>query len=100
VKTALGAFSALLLAGAIYMPAAHAQVQPMPGFSVQVGPEAPPPSHPRTEEWREERLRQGFYGSGSEEWREERVREERRARDRCYRIRNPIERSWCFDDSR
>ena len=44
-------------------------------------------------EWRE---REGYYGSGSEERREERLREERRARERCDRILNPIERDRCF----
>ena len=42
MKTALGAFTALLLAGALYAQPAHAQVQaqPGPGFSVQIGPGA------------------------------------------------------------
>src|SRR6267142_2131350 len=93
MKTALGAFTALLLAGAIYMPPARAQVQmqiqPGPGGSFQIGPGAPPPPDPRREEWRE---REGYYGSGREERREERWRDERRARERCDRILNPIER--------
>ncbi len=95
MKTILGAFTALLLAGAIYMQPAHAQVQiqPWPGGSVQIGPGAPPPPEPRREEWRE---REGYYGSGREERREERWREERRARERCDRILNPIERDRCF----
>jgi len=93
MKTALGAFTALLLAGALYAQPAHAQVQvqPGPGFSVQIGPGAPPPAEPR--DWRE---REGYYGSGWEERREERWREERRARERCERIVNPWERDRCF----
>jgi hypothetical protein len=45
MKTALGAFTTILLAGAVYVQPAHAQVyvQPGPGFSVQIGPGAPPP---------------------------------------------------------
>ena len=95
MKTALGAFTALLLAGGIYMQPAHAQVQiqPGPGGSFQIGPGAPPPPEPRREEWRE---REGYYGSGREERREERWRDERRARERCDRILNPIERDRCF----
>ena len=95
MKIALGAFTALLLAGAIYAQPAHAQVQiePGPGFSVQIGPGAPPPPEPPRGEWRE---REGYYGSGWEERREERWREERRARERCDRILNPIERDRCF----
>jgi hypothetical protein len=94
MKTILGAFTALLLAGAMYMQPAHAQVQiqPWPGGSVQIGPGAPPPPPP-PEEWRG---REGYYGSGREERREERWREERRARERCDRILNPIERDRCF----
>ena len=78
IKTALGAFTALLIARALYEQPAHAQVQvlPAPGFSVQIGPGAPPPPEPRRDEWRE---REGYYGSGSEERREERWREERSA---------------------
>jgi hypothetical protein len=93
MKTALGAFTAILLTGAMYMQPAHAQVQvqPAPGFSVQIGPGAPPPPPPG--EWRE---REGYYGSGREERREERWRDERRARERCDRILNPIERDRCF----
>jgi len=95
MKTAVGAFTALLIAGGLYVQPAHAQVQvqPAPGFSVQIGPGAPPPPEPRREEWRE---REGYYGSGWEERREERWREERRARERCDRILNPIERDRCF----
>src|SRR5438874_8324312 len=95
MKTILGTFAALLVAGAVYMQPANAQVQiqPGPGFSVQIGPGAPPP--PR-EEWRE---RDGYYGSGREDWREERWREERRARYRCERIPNPVERDRCFYNS-
>ena len=102
MKTALGAFAALLLGGAVSMEAAHGQVQvqPGPGVSVQIGPEAPAPPEPRSEEWREERVREGFYGSGSQEWREERLREELRARERCDRIRDPMERHRCFDGLR
>jgi len=101
MKTALVAFAALLLASGIPMQAqGQTQVQPGPGFSVQIGPGAPPPPEPRSEEWREERLREGFYGSGSEEWREERLREELRARERCDRIRDPMERHRCFDSPR
>jgi len=39
MKTTLGAFAALLLSGALCIPPAHAQVQvqPGPGFSVQIG---------------------------------------------------------------
>jgi hypothetical protein len=61
MKTALGAFAALLLAGIVYIQPAHAQVQvqPTPGFSVQIGPGAPPPPEPPREGWRE---REGFYG--------------------------------------
>ncbi len=97
MKTAFAAFMALLLAGAIYTQPAHAQVQvqPGPGFSVQIGPGAPPP--PPRDEWRE---REGFYGSGWEERRDERWREERRARERCDRILNPIERDRCFSSLR
>jgi len=70
MKTALGAFTALVIAAALYVQPANAQVQvqPAPGFSVQIGPGAPPPPEPRSEEWRE---REGFYGSGWEERREE-----------------------------
>ena len=95
MKTALGAFTALLIGGALYVQPAHAQleVRPAPGFSVQIGPGAPPPPEPRRDEWRE---REGYYGSGWEEKREERWREERRARERCDRILNPIERDRCF----
>jgi hypothetical protein len=94
MKTALGALTALLLAGAMYIQPAHAQfqVQPAPGFSVQIGPQSPPP--PR-EEWRE---REGFYGSGREDRREERWREERR--HRCAWIANPVERHECFANLR
>src|SRR5215472_15594173 len=60
MKTALGAFAALLLASGIPMQAqGQMQVQSGPGFSVQIGPGAPPPPEPRSEEWREERLREG-----------------------------------------
>ena len=71
MKTALGAFTALVIAAALYVQPANAQVQvqPAPGFSVQIGPRARPPPEPRSEEWRE---REGFYGSGWEERREER----------------------------
>ena len=101
MKTALGAFAALLLASGIPMQAqGQMQVQSGPGFSVQIGPGAPPPPEPRSEEWREERLREGFYGSGSQEWREERLREAVRERERCDRIVNPIERHRCFDSLR
>jgi hypothetical protein len=95
MKTAPGAFTALLIAGGVNMQPAHAQVQlqPAPGFSVQIGPTEPPPPEPRREEWRE---REGYYGSGWEERREERWREERRARERCDRILNRIERDRCF----
>lgn len=99
MKTALGALTSLLLAGAISIQPAHAQVQvqPAPGFSVQVGPAAPPPPVPPREEWRE---REGYYGSGSEERWEERRREEHRARERCHRILDPIEQDRCFDSLR
>jgi hypothetical protein len=95
MKAALGAFTTLLLVGTIYIQPAHAQVQvqPGPGFSVQIGPGGPPPPEPRREEWREH---EGFYGSGWEDRREEIWREERRARERCDRILNPIERDRCF----
>ena len=45
MKAALGVFAALSLAGIVYIQPAHAQVQvqPAPGFSVQIGPGAPPP---------------------------------------------------------
>ena len=48
MKTALGAFAALLIAGALYPQpvAAQVEVQPAPGFSVQIGPGAPPPREP------------------------------------------------------
>ena len=97
MKAALGAFATLLIVGAIYIQPAHSQVQvqPAPGFSVQIGPGARPPE--RREEWRE---REGFYGSGSENRREERWREEHRARERCHRIPNPVERDRCFDSLR
>jgi hypothetical protein len=98
MKAALGALTALSIAGAMCIQPAHAQVQmqPPPGFSVQVGPGTPPPSE-RREEWRE---REGFYGSGSEDRREERRREEHRARERCDRLPNPVERHRCFDSLR
>ena len=88
MKTALGAF-------ALYPQpvAAQVEVQPVPGFSVQIGPGAPPPPEPRREEWRD---RDGYYGSSWEERREERWREEHRARERCDRIVNPWERDRCF----
>ena len=93
MKTTLGALAALLLSGTMYLQPAHAQVQiqPGPGFSVEVGPGAPPEQ--RREEWRE---REGYYGSGREERRDERWRDERRARERCDRILNPMERDRCF----
>ena len=92
MKTVLGAFAAVLLTGTVYLQAAHAQVQvqPAPGFSVEIGPGAPP--LPRREEWRE---REGFYGGGWEERRAERWRE--RERERCRWIANPAERHECFD---
>ena len=95
MKTALGAFAALLIAGALYPQPVAAQVegQPVPGFSVQIGPGAPPPPEQRREEWRD---RDGYYGSSWEERREERWREEHRARERCDRIVNPWERDRCF----
>src|SRR5258707_14331026 len=70
MKTALRASTALLLAGAIYIHPANAQVQvqPAPGFSVQIGPGAPPAPPPPRGEWRE---REGFSGSGREERRDE-----------------------------
>jgi hypothetical protein len=94
MKTALGAFAALLLAGIVYIQPAHAQVQvqPTPGFSVQIGPGAPPPPEPPREGWRE---REGFYGGGWEERHGERWRE--RERQRCRWIANPMERHECFD---
>jgi len=97
MKTALGAFAALLVAGTLYAQPAAAQVevQPAPGFSVQIGPGAPPPPEPWREEWRG---RDGYYGSSSEERREERWREDHRARERCERMVNPWERDRCFHD--
>jgi len=94
MKTALGIFTALLLAGIVYMQPAHAQVyvQPRPGFSVQIGPGEPPPPPPPRDEWRG---REGYYGSS---WEEQRWREERRAH--CARIPNPIERDQCFSSFR
>jgi hypothetical protein len=94
MKTALGAFTALLLAGAMYMQPADAQVQvqPAPGFSVQIGPGAPPLPPAPPEEWRG---REGYYGSG---W-EDRQREHR-ARLHCDRIPNPMERDRCFESFR
>ena len=91
MKASLGVSAALLLAGIIYIQPAHAQVQvqPAPGFSVQIGPGAPPP--PR-EGWRE---REGFYGGGWEERHGERWRE--REREHCSWIANPMERHECFD---
>jgi hypothetical protein len=96
MKTTLGAFAAFLLAGAIYIQPAQAQVQvqPAPGFSLQIGPDRPPPRDWRREERRDRE--EGYYGSGREDRREERWREERRARERCDRILNPIERDRCF----
>jgi hypothetical protein len=93
MKTMLGACAAFLLAGTMYMQPAHAQVQiqPGPGFSVEIGPRGP--AEQRREEWRD---REGYYGSGWQERREERCREEHRARERCERILNPIERDRCF----
>jgi hypothetical protein len=98
MKTTFCAFPALLLAGTICIQPTRAQVQiqPGPGFSVQIGPGGPPPPDPRREDWREWRDREGYYGSGWDERREERWREERRARERCDRILNPIERDRCF----
>jgi hypothetical protein len=60
MRNAFGAAAALLLVGAMNIQPAHAQVQvqPAPGFSVQIGPGAPPPP---PEGWRE---REGFYGGG------------------------------------
>ena len=99
MKTILGAVAALLLAGTCIPPTqAQVQVQPGgPGFSVQIGPGAPPLPEPRRDEWRD---REGYYGSGREERHEERLREERRARERCERMINPIERDRCFYDLR
>jgi hypothetical protein len=96
MQTALGVLTALLFVGTLYAQPVHArvQVQPAPGFSVQVGPEAPPPPELRREEWREH---EGFYGPGREERREERWREERRAREHCDRVIDPIERDRCLD---
>jgi hypothetical protein len=94
MKMAFGAFIALLLASVMYMQPAYAQVQvqPAPGFNVQIGPGAPPPPEPRRDEWRG---REGYYyGPGWEERRSERWREERRAH--CDRIPNPMERDRCF----
>ncbi len=95
MKTTFGAFAAVLLAGAVYIQPTQAQVQvqPGPGFSVQIGPGSPAPPDPRREEWRD---REGYHGSGREERWEERRREERRAHERCDRIPNPIERDRCF----
>jgi hypothetical protein len=92
MKTVFSAVTALLFVGAIYTQPAHAQVQvqPGPGFSVQIGPGAPPP--PR-EEWRE---REGSYDRG---W-EERHAERERARERCRWIANPVERHDCFESLR
>ena len=94
MKIALGAFTAFLLAGSVYMQPAYAQgqVQPGPGFSVQIGPGAPPLPPAPPDEWRgREGFREGYYGSG----REDRQREHR-ARQHCDRIPNPIERDRCF----
>jgi hypothetical protein len=97
MKTTVGTFAAILLTSTIYIQPAHAQVQiqPGPGYSVEIGP--PGPSERQREEWRD---RERYYGSGREEWREERWREERRARERCERIFNPIERDRCFSHLR
>ena len=91
MKTVFGAAAALLLVGAMNIQPAHAQVQvqPAPGFSVQIGPGAPPPP---PEGWRQ---REGFYGGGWEERHDERWRE--RERERCRWIANPAERHECFD---
>ena|SRR5438477_3768096 len=93
MKIVFAAFTTLLLAGVMCIQPAHAQVQvqPAPGFSVDIGPRGP--TERQREEWRD---REGYYGSGREERREERWRDERRARDRCDRILNPIERDRCF----
>ena len=92
MKITLAGFAALLLAGTMYTQPARAQVnvQLGPGFSVEIGPGATPEQR---KEWRE---REGYYGSGREERREERWRDERRARERCDRILNPLERDRCF----
>jgi hypothetical protein len=92
MRTTLAAFAALMLAGSIYVQPTQAQVQvqPAPGFSVQIGPSAPPP--PR-EEWRD---REGYYGSGWDERREERWRQERRAHERCDWMVDPVARDRCF----
>src|SRR2546423_11660365 len=97
MKTTFGAFAfaVVCLAATMCMQPAKAQVQvqpgPGPGFSFDIGPRGP--ADPRREDWRD---REGYYGSGSEDRREERWRDERRARDRCGRILNPIERDRCF----
>ena len=93
MRTAFGVAGALFLASAVWIQPAYAQVQvqPAPGFSVQIGPGAPPPP----ERWRE---REGFYGGGREERHDERWREAQR--ERCRWIANPIERHECFDSLR
>ena len=85
MKTALGTFAALLLGCALCIQTAHAQVQvqPAPGFSVQIGPEAPPPP----EGWRE----RAWEERHEEAWRE-------RERERCRWIGNPAERHECFEN--
>ena len=102
MKTSFSALTALLLAGAMHIPPAHAdrQTQPAPEFSVGGAPDVPRAAQSPVEERLEERLREGFYGSGSEEWREEKVRETRRARDHCHRIADRVEREACLDDFR
>jgi hypothetical protein len=58
------------------------------GHEWRLGPGTAPPRESPVGERLEERLWEGFYGSGSEEAHEERVREERKA----HRIAKPIER--------
>ena len=103
MRTVLGALTWLLLAGAMHIQSAHAELQrqPAPESSVVLGsPGTPPPVGSPAEDRLEERLRERLYSSGSEEWREERVREERRQLGQCHRIANPIDREECFEEIR
>jgi len=90
MKTALGTFPALLLAGAMYVELAHAQIylQPTPGFLFRSARERLQGHRPPPEEWCGH---EGYYGSSWEE-----RRREHRAREHCDRIPNPIERDQCL----
>jgi hypothetical protein len=98
VKTLLTALTAPLLAGAMHIQSAHAELQRQPTREVSVALGLGTLSESPSEELFEERLRERLYGSGSEEWLEERVREQRGQRGYCYRIVNSTEREGCFED--